>query len=80
MAIHEADCPEEQVLADRRSFDLDEDAWAAFTEMLERPTVYKPRLAALLAEVSDQADADRPGALAAGGLAAAGQHGGEDKG
>jgi uncharacterized protein (DUF1778 family) len=40
----------EQVLADRRWFLLDEDAWTAFSDALERPVVVKPRLQALLAE------------------------------
>ena len=39
----------EQVLADRRWFPLDEAAWNAFHELLERPAVAKPRLADLLA-------------------------------
>lgn len=39
----------EQVLADRRHFILDDEQWAAFTELLDRPPVSKPRLAALLA-------------------------------
>lgn len=40
----------EQVLADRRWFTADEAAWQAFEALLERPVVYKPRLAELLAE------------------------------
>jgi uncharacterized protein (DUF1778 family) len=43
----------EQVLADRRWFMLDEPSWAAFQDLLERPAVIKPRLAALLSEESD---------------------------
>lgn len=43
----------EQVLADRRWFMLDESSWSAFQDLLERPAVIKPRLAALLAEDSD---------------------------
>lgn len=43
----------EQVLADRRWFMLDESAWAAFQDLLERPAVIKPRLAELLSEESD---------------------------
>lgn len=43
----------EQVLADRRWFLLDESSWAAFQDLLERPTVIKPRLASLLSEESD---------------------------
>ena len=42
----------EHVLADRRYFVIDEDAWQAFEAALERPAVYKPRLNALLAEAS----------------------------
>ncbi|MEV4100878.1 DUF1778 domain-containing protein [Nonomuraea sp. NPDC049649] len=40
----------EQVLADRRWFMLDEAAWAAFEDSLERPAVIKPRLADLISE------------------------------
>ena len=40
----------EQVLADRRWFTVDDATWRAFEELLERPAVYKPRLAELLAE------------------------------
>jgi uncharacterized protein (DUF1778 family) len=36
----------EDVLADRRSFRLPPKEWAAFVEMLDRPVVAKPRLAA----------------------------------
>jgi uncharacterized protein (DUF1778 family) len=43
----------EQVLADRRWFMLDESSWAAFQDLLERPAVIKPRLAALLSKESD---------------------------
>lgn len=43
----------EQVLADRRWFMLDDEAWAAFQDALERPAVLKPRLADLLSEESD---------------------------
>lgn len=39
----------EQVLSDRRWFALDASAWEAFQQLLERPAVFKPRLAALLA-------------------------------
>jgi uncharacterized protein (DUF1778 family) len=42
----------EQVLADRRWFMLDDSAWTAFADLLERPAVIKPRLAELLAEES----------------------------
>lgn len=40
----------EQVLADRRWFAADDAAWQAFEALLERPAVYKPRLAELLAD------------------------------
>lgn len=40
----------EQILADRRWFLLDEAAWSAFEEVLERPAVMKPRLRELVAE------------------------------
>lgn len=40
----------EQVLADRRWLMLDEAAWAAFEDSLERPAVIKPRLAELISE------------------------------
>ena len=43
----------EQILADRRWFLLDDDAWAAFEDLLERPAVLKPRLKALLEQESD---------------------------
>ena len=43
----------EQVLADRRWFMLDDAAWAAFQDALERPAVIKPRLAELLSEESN---------------------------
>jgi uncharacterized protein (DUF1778 family) len=46
----------EQVLADRRWFILDESAWAAFDDLLERPAVVKPRLAKLLSEESNLFD------------------------
>lgn len=38
----------EQILADRRWFLLDEEAWDTFAALLERPAVYKPRLNALM--------------------------------
>jgi uncharacterized protein (DUF1778 family) len=38
-----------RVLADRRWFDLDGEAFGRFRAMLDRPTVFKPRLAASLA-------------------------------
>lgn len=40
----------EQILADRRWFLLDDAAWVAFQDSLERPAVVKPRLRELLAE------------------------------
>ena len=40
----------EQILADRRWFMLDDSAWAAFEDLLERPPVVKPKLRGLLAE------------------------------
>jgi uncharacterized protein (DUF1778 family) len=43
----------EQVLADRRWFMLDDAAWNAFQDALERPAVVKPRLAELLSEEPD---------------------------
>ena len=39
----------EHVLADRRWFTVDDATWRAFEELLERPAVYNPRLAELLA-------------------------------
>jgi uncharacterized protein (DUF1778 family) len=46
----------EQVLADRRWFMLDDAAWTAFMDILERPAVTKPRLAKLLSEESNLFD------------------------
>lgn len=46
----------EQVLADRRWFMLDDSAWAAFEDLLDRPAVLKPRLAELLSEESNLFD------------------------
>lgn len=43
----------EQVLADRRWFMIDEDSWANFNDLLERPAVLKPRLRDLLAEAPE---------------------------
>jgi uncharacterized protein (DUF1778 family) len=37
-------------LADRRYFAIDDDAWAKFNVLLERPPVYKPRLEKLLSQ------------------------------
>jgi uncharacterized protein (DUF1778 family) len=42
----------EDVLADRREFRLDPDAWEAFVTMLDRPPVEKRRLRRLLTEPS----------------------------
>ncbi|WP_338145025.1 DUF1778 domain-containing protein [Cryobacterium glucosi] len=39
----------ELVLADRRWFRLDEASWETFEALLERPAIFKPRLAELLA-------------------------------
>jgi uncharacterized protein (DUF1778 family) len=39
-----------EVLADRRLFSLDDAAWKKFLDVLDRPPVVKPRLAALFAE------------------------------
>ena len=39
----------EDVLSDQRLFRLDDDAWRAFQEVLDRPVTDKPRLARLLA-------------------------------
>lgn len=51
--LDSASAAAEQVLADRRWFMLDDAAWAAFQDALERPAVIKPRLAELLSEESD---------------------------
>ena len=51
--LDSASAAAEQVLADRRWFMLDESAWDAFQDALERPAVVKPRLAELLAEETD---------------------------
>lgn len=40
-------------LADRRLFTLDDAAWLAFQEVLDRPVKHKPRLAKLLSEPSE---------------------------
>jgi len=37
-------------LADHRFFTIDDAAWVEFNALLERPPVYKPRLAKLLAQ------------------------------
>ena len=39
----------ELVLADRRWFRLDDAAWEAFEALLDRPAIFKPRLADLMA-------------------------------
>lgn len=46
----------EQVLADRRWFMLDDAAWAAFEDLLDRPAIIKPRLTELLSEESNLFD------------------------
>jgi uncharacterized protein (DUF1778 family) len=46
----------EQVLADRRWFMLDDAAWAAFEDLLDRPAVIKPRLTELLSEETNLFD------------------------
>lgn len=46
----------EQVLADRRWFMLDDAAWTAFEDLLDRPPVVKPRLTELLSEESNPFD------------------------
>jgi uncharacterized protein (DUF1778 family) len=38
-----------QVLSDRRRFVLEEASWEVFDALLDRPAVFKPRLAELLA-------------------------------
>ena len=40
----------EQVLADRRYFEVDESTWRRFEEALDRPVRVKPRLARLFEE------------------------------
>ncbi len=39
-----------QMLADRRRFELDDERWQAFQELLDRPVQSKPRLKKLLRE------------------------------
>lgn len=51
--LDSASAAAEQVLADRRWFMLDDEAWDAFQDALERPAVVKPRLAELLSEDTD---------------------------
>jgi uncharacterized protein (DUF1778 family) len=43
----------EQILADRRWFLLDDAAWTAFEDSLERPPVVKPRLRELVMDEDD---------------------------
>ena len=40
----------EHMLADRRRFELDDEQWQAFQELLDRPVQSKPRLKKLLRE------------------------------
>jgi uncharacterized protein (DUF1778 family) len=47
--INSAAAAAEQVLADRRWFRLDASAWERFETLLDRPAIYKPRLAELIA-------------------------------
>ena len=42
----------EEALVDRRLFQLDDAAWRAFQDALDRPVTHKPRLAKLLSETS----------------------------
>ena len=49
----------EDVLADRRSFRLPPKKWAAFVEMLDRPVVAKPRLAASIRAANAFDDSDQ---------------------
>lgn len=42
----------EETLIERRLFQLDDEQWQAFQEVMDRPVVSKPRLAKLLAEKS----------------------------
>jgi uncharacterized protein (DUF1778 family) len=46
--LESASVAAEQVLADRRFFVADEDAWQSFEAALDRPAVLKPRLRDLL--------------------------------
>jgi uncharacterized protein (DUF1778 family) len=46
----------EQVLADRRWFELDDAAWHAFEAALDRPVVFKPRLSESLNEADPFVD------------------------
>ncbi|WP_425402402.1 DUF1778 domain-containing protein [Knoellia subterranea] len=48
----------EQILADRRWFLLDEAAWAAFEDSLERPVVLKPRLRDLVSDPANHFASD----------------------
>ena len=42
----------QDVLADRRVFAVDDEAWQEFQAALNRPVTYKPRLAKLLSEAT----------------------------
>lgn len=46
--VESASAAAQRVLADRRWFALDDDAWADFEALLSRPIVSKPRLSARL--------------------------------
>jgi len=48
--LDSASAAAEQVLADRRWFSLDEEAWETFNKLLDRPVVLKPRLNATLSQ------------------------------
>lgn len=50
--LSSASAAAEQVLADRRWFELDEQAWDLFNAALERPAIYKPRLSEMLKDDS----------------------------
>lgn len=46
--VESASVAAQRILADRRWFALDDDAWADFEALLSRPVVFKPRLSARL--------------------------------
>lgn len=46
----------EHVLADRRWFELDDDAWETFQAALDRPAVFKPRLSQSLTQADPFVD------------------------
>lgn len=46
--VESASLAAQRILADRRWFALDDDAWAEFDALLSRPVVFKPRLSARL--------------------------------